>query len=136
MKKVKVIVELTSDGIITARMDKDLFSGMGDTVERAVGNLRTGVAFFVETARENGFPYKPWLAEEFEIELEYDAVKMLKYARGYIKDTKLAKLTGIPAAQLGRYANDKAKPRAAQRRRIIKALHKFATPLYAVALDA
>ena len=39
---------------------------------------------------------------------------------------KLAELTGIPAAQLGRYANDKAKPRPAQRRKIVEALHRFA----------
>jgi len=59
---------------------------------------------------------------------------MLKYARKYIKDTKLAELTGIPAAQLGRYANDKAKPRAAARRKIVEALHKFAQSFYAITL--
>ena len=59
---------------------------------------------------------------------------VLKYAREYIKDTKLAELTGIPAAQLGRYANDKSKPRPAQRRKIIEALHKFAAPFYSIVL--
>lgn len=81
-----------------------------------------------------GFPYKDYLDGDFDVELVYDAVSMLKYAREYIKDTKLAELTGIPAAQLGRYANDKAKPRPAQQRRIIEALRKFAPPLYAIAL--
>jgi len=59
---------------------------------------------------------------------------MLKYAREYIKDTKLAELTGITAVQLGRYANDKATPRLAQRRKIVEALHKFATPFNVITL--
>lgn len=134
MEKVKVIIEWASDGTISAMMEKDLFAGMGDTVEAAVNDLKQGVAFFIETAKERGFPYKPYLAEPFDIELEYDAVSMLKYAREYIKDTKLAELTGISAAQLGRYANDKAKPRAAARRKIVEALHKFAQPFYAITL--
>lgn len=134
MEKVKVIIEWASDGTISAMMEKDLFAGMGDTVEAAVADLKKGVAFYIETAKEMKFPYKDYLDGDFEVELEYDAVSMLKYAREYIKDTKLAELTGIPAAQLGRYANDKAQPRPAQQRKIIEALHKFATPFYAITL--
>lgn len=88
--------------------------------------MKEGVALYIKTAKEMGFPYKAYLDGAYEIELEYDAVSALKYAREYIKDTKLAELTGIPAAQLGRYANDKAKPRPAQRRKIVEALHRFA----------
>lgn len=134
MKKVKIIIEWASDGGIWALMDGEGFTGRGDTVETAIAEMNEGVAFYVETAKEQGYRYKDYLDGGFEIELEYDAVSMLKYAREYIKDTKLAELTGIPAAQLGRYANDKAKPRPAQQRRIIEALHKFATPLYAITL--
>ena len=93
-----------------------------------------GRALYIKTAKEMGFPYKAYLDGAYEIELEYDAVSALKYAREYIKDTKLAELTGIPAAQLGRYANDKSKPRPAQRRKIIEALHKFAAPFYSIVL--
>ena len=93
---------------------KDMFAGMGDTVEAAVADMKEGVALYIKTAKEMGFPYKAYLDGAYEIELEY------------VKDTKLAELTGIPAAQLGRYANDKAKPRPAQRRKIVEALHRFA----------
>lgn len=79
-----------------------------------------------QNGQGDGLSYKAYLDGAYEIELEYDAVSALKYAREYIKDTKLAELTGIPAAQLGRYANDKAKPRPAQRRKIVEALHRFA----------
>ena len=126
MEKVKVIIEWASDGTISAMMEKDMFAGMGDTVEAAVADMKEGVALYNKTAKEMGFPYKAYLDGAYEIELEYDAVSALKYAREYIKDTKLAELTGIPAAQLGRYANDKAKPRPAQRRKIVEALHRFA----------
>jgi hypothetical protein len=115
-------------------MEDDMFAGMGDTVEAAVNDLKEGVAFFIEVAKEEGFPYKAYLDGDYEIELDYDAVSMLKYAREYIKDTKLAELTGITAVQLGRYANDKAKPRPAQRRKIVEALHKFAAPFNSIIL--
>ena len=128
MEKVKVIIEWASDGTISAMMEKDMFAGMGDT------DMKEGVALYIKTAKEMGFPYKAYLDGAYEIELEYDAVSALKYAREYIKDTKLAELTGIPAAQLGRYANDKSKPRPAQRRKIIEALHKFAAPFYSIVL--
>jgi predicted RNase H-like HicB family nuclease len=134
MEKIKILIEWASDGTISAMMEKDFFAGTGDTVEAAVADLKAGIGFYIDTAKEKGFPYKDYLDGEFEIELEYDAVSMLKYAREYIRDTKLAELTGIPAAQLGRYANDKAKPRAAQRRKIIEALHRFATPFYTIIL--
>ena len=134
MEKIKVMIEWAADGTISAMMANDLFAGMGNTVEDAVNDLKEGVTFFIKTAKELGFPYKDYLDGGFEIEMEYDAVSMLKYAREYIKDTKLAELTGIPAAQLGRYANDKAKPRHAQCNKIIVALHKFATPLHAITL--
>lgn len=134
MKQIKVIVEWASDGTISAMMTDDMFAGMGSTVEEAVADMRQGVALFIETAKEKGFPYKEYLDGDFTIDLEYDAVSMLKYAREYIKDSKLAKLTGIPAQQLGRYANDKSKPRPAQRKRIVDALRRFAAPLYAITL--
>ena len=75
-----------------------MFAGMGDTVEAAVADMKEGVALYIKTAKEMGFPYKAYLDGAYEIELEYDAVSALKYAREYIKDTKLAELTGIPAA--------------------------------------
>ena len=134
MKKVSVLIGWASDGTISAMMTDEMFSGMGDTVEAAVADLKKGVAFYIETAKEKGFPYKDYLDGEFTVELEYDAVSMLQYAREYIKDTKLAELTGIPAQQLGRYANEKSKPRPAQRQRIVEALRRFAAPLYAITL--
>lgn len=132
MEKVKVIIEWASDGTISAMMQEDLFAGMGDTVEAAVNDMKAGVALYVKTAKEMGFPYKPYLDGDFEVVPEYDAVSALQYAREYIKDTKLSELTGIPAAQLGRYANEKSKPRPAQRRRIMEALHRFAAPFYSI----
>lgn len=134
MKKVSVIIGWASDGTISAMMRDEMFSGMGDTVEEAIADMKRGVTLFIETAKSMKFPYKEYLDGDFEVELEYDAVSALKYAREYIKDTKLAELTGIPAAQLGRYANDKSRPRPAQRRKIIEALHKFAVPFYSIVL--
>ncbi len=134
MKKVKVTIEWATDGGIWAIMDGDHFTGRGETVEAAVKELKEGVSFFIETAKEMKFPYKDYLEGDYEIELDYDAVSMLKYAREYMKDTKLAELTGISAVQLGRYANDKAVPRPTQCRKIVEALHKFATPFYAITL--
>lgn len=134
MKTIKVIVEWASDGTISVMMADEMFAGMGSTVEEAVADMKRGVEFYVETAKERGFSYKEYLDNGYEIELEYDAVSMLKYAREYITNAKLAELTGIPAQQLGRYANDRSMPRPAQRRKIVEALSKFAAPLYAITL--
>ncbi len=132
--KIKVLVEWASDGTISAMMENELFAGMGSTVDEAIKDMKEGIALFIVTAKEKGFPYKDYLDGDFDIELEYNAVSMLKYAREYIKDTKLAELTGIQVQQLARYANEKTKPRPAQRRRIVEALRKFAAPLYAITL--
>lgn len=134
MKKIKVTAEWASDGTVSVMMQDDMFAGMGDTVKDAIADMKDGVALFVKTAKEMGFPYKDYLDGGYEIELEYDAVSMLQYARGYIKDTKLSELTGIPAIQLGRYANDRTKPRPAQQHKIVSALHKFATPFQSITL--
>lgn len=134
MKTVKVLIEWASDGGIGAIMQDEMFTGQGDTVDAAVKDMKEGIVLYNKTAKEMGFPYKDYLDGDFEIELEYDAVSMLQYAREYIKDTKLAELTGISAQQLGRYANEVSKPRPAQRRRIVEALRRFAAPLYAITL--
>ena len=81
MEKVKVIIEWASDGTISAMMEKDMFAGMGDTVKAAVADMKEGVALYIKTAKEMGFPYKAYLDGAYEIELEYDAVSALKYAR-------------------------------------------------------
>lgn len=56
MEKVKVIIEWASDGTISAMMEKDMFAGMGDTVEAAVADMKEGVALYIKTAKEMGFP--------------------------------------------------------------------------------
>jgi predicted RNase H-like HicB family nuclease len=132
MNIVKANAGWASDGFVSVWTQKDIFSGGGNTIEEAIENLREGIKFHVETSKERNYPYPAWLDEPFELELEYDVVSMLQYARGFIKDTKLAELTNISAAQLGRYANQKAKPRAPQRRKIIEGLHKLATQISAI----
>mgnify|MGYP000225922784 CR=1 FL=1 len=126
MEKVKVIIEWASDGTISAMMEKDMFAGMGDTVEAAVADMKEGVALYIKTAKEMGFPYKAYLDGAYEIELEYDAVSALKYAREYIKDTKLAELTGIPAASWAVMRTIRPSPALPSAARLVEALHRFA----------
>ncbi|MEZ3441527.1 hypothetical protein [Alistipes sp.] len=134
MKKLKVEIGWASDGTVSAMLENDLFAGMGDTVEEAIADMKTGMALYRDTMKEDGRSYPAYLDEACTFELEYDAVSALKYAREYIKDTKLSEMTGIPAAQLGRYANDKSKPRPAQRRKIIEALHHFSAAFASITL--
>lgn len=42
-------------------MQDEMFAGMGETVEAAVDDLKKGVAFYIETAKDMGFPYKDYL---------------------------------------------------------------------------
>ncbi len=132
MKTIKVIVEWASDGGIWAWTKEGLFAGRGDTVEEAVAEMKEGIASHVQVCKEESYPYPAFLDEPYELELEYDVVSMLQYARSFIKDTKLAEFTKISAAQLGRYANEKTKPRAPQRRKIIEGFHKLASQFNAI----
>jgi predicted RNase H-like HicB family nuclease len=132
MNVVKVNVGWASDGFVNVWTQKELFAGGGNTIEEAIEDMRKGMEFHVEVSKEEGCPYPAWLDGPFELALEYDVVSMLQYTRGFIKDTKLAELTGISAAQIGRYANEKAKPRAPQRRKIVEGLHKLATQISAI----
>ncbi|MCD8173771.1 MAG: helix-turn-helix domain-containing protein [Alistipes sp.] len=134
MKTVKVNIEWASDGTVGAIMQEDLFAGHGDSVEAAVEDMRNGVALFVETAKEQGFPYKPFLADAYEVELEYDIESILKYARNYMSEIGIAKLTGISPAQLNRYTNGKDKPRPTQARKILESLQRFGAAFSAISL--
>lgn len=134
MEKVPVIIEWASDGGIGAMMKEESFSGLGDTVEAAIEDMKEGVRFFIETAKEMGFPYKEYLDGDYEIEIEYDVQSMLQYARHYMTDAGIGELTNINPVQIARYATGQAKPRQPQKRKIIEAFQRFGTAFAAISL--
>lgn len=134
MKKVKTNVEWASDGTVSVYMEEESFSGMGDNVDAAIEDMKKGVTFFIQTAKEEGFPYKDYLDGEYELDLNYDIQSLLEYAENFMTDKGIAKLSGVSPVLIGRYSNGQAKPRKEQAMKILKSLQEFGQKFAAIAL--
>jgi len=72
MKKIDVIIALTKDGGYNVYCEKEMFSGMGDTVESAKADMIDQISFFKETAIEDGYEYPAFLDDEYEFVYKTD----------------------------------------------------------------
>lgn len=125
MKRVKVIIEWASDGGVGAMMQDEAFAGQGDTIKEAIDDMRKGVAFYIETAKEMNFPYKEYLDGDYDIEMEYDVPSLIQYASHYMSDTALGEVAGVSPVQIGRYSRGEAKPRPDTAQKIFNGLQAF-----------
>lgn len=133
MEKLIVIVERTKDGF-SVYSENEPFAGMGDTEAAAIADLKAGIEFYIETAKERGYKYSAYLDGDYEIELKYDVRSMLEYYGDFISDVGMEKLTGISKTQIWRYTHGKATPRAPQIRKIVEGLHRLGAELSAISL--
>ena len=68
MKTIEAKIERSSEnGTYSVYCENELFSGMGDSAEAAMVNLREQMEFFKKTAMEEGFSYPCFLDEAYEI---------------------------------------------------------------------
>ena len=74
MKKITAIIGIASDGVYSVYCDKEMFSGMGDTLEAAKKNMEESMFFFRDVCKEEGYSYPEWLDGEYEIEYKFDPV--------------------------------------------------------------
>ncbi len=133
MRKIQAIIERAEDGTYAVRCDKEIFSGMGDTVEEAKKDMATQMAFYKETAIKEGFKYPAFLDGEFEVEYSFDILSVTGYyiKKGYFSLATLSKITGISQKQLWSYANG-TRPRKAQADRIRDGLMSLSNDLDAI----
>ena len=57
MKTIEAIIERAEDGTFDVYCTKEIFSGVGRTIEEAKHDMQEQMAFYKKTAKEEGFKY-------------------------------------------------------------------------------
>ena len=119
MYTVEAIIERADDGTFDVYCTKEIFSGAGDTIDAAKQDMLDQIAFYKETALEEGFKYPEFLDGEYEVHYTVDSLSLMRYyvLSGLFSLAGLEKMTGINQKQLWSYLHG-TKPRKAQSNRI------------------
>lgn len=133
MKQIEAIIERATDGTYSVYCKDEIFSGMGNTIAEAKADMEKQIAFYKETAQEEGFKYPDFLDGAFEITYTIDALSLMNYyvKAGIFSLATLEKVTGIAQKQLWAYTNG-TKPRKAQADRIYAGFQKLSKDLDAI----
>lgn len=128
MKKVKAIIERSSEGIYSIYMDNDTLSygvsGQGDTVEQARNDFFAAYEEMKEYYKDENKKF-----EEVEFIFETDTASFLQYYSKILSLAGLERITDISQGQLSHYLNGVKKPRPSTVATIEKKLHNFAKEL-------
>ena len=119
MTTIEAIIERASDGTYNVYCVKEIFSGVGESIEAAKADMKKQMAFYKKTAIDEGFKYPLFLDGEYEIHYSIDATSLMKYYvnAGFFSLSGMERVTGINQKQLWAYMNG-TKPRRAQVERI------------------
>jgi predicted RNase H-like HicB family nuclease len=133
MTTIEAIIERAQDGTYTVYCVNEIFSGAGETIERAQKDMQRQMDFYKETAKAEGFKYPEFLDREYTITYQVDMSSLLKYYvdAGIFSLAGIAKMTGINQKQLWSYLNG-TKPRKAQAQRMEKGFRNLMADLNAV----
>ena len=126
MKQIEAIIERASDGTFAVYCKVEIFSGAGDTIEAAKADMAQQMAFYKETAQEEGFKYPEWMDGEYVVNYTIDMPSLMAYyvGSGVFTLAGLEKVTGISQKQLWSYLNG-TRPRKAQQDRIAAGLQSL-----------
>ena len=132
MNTIEAIIERADDGTYSVYCTKDIFSGMGKTIEEAKVDMQEQMAFYKKTAIEEGFKYPEFLNQEYEIHYTVDSLSLMRYyvLSGFFSLAGMEKMTGINQKQLWSYLHG-TKPRKAQSNRIKAGFEKLRNDLNA-----
>jgi predicted RNase H-like HicB family nuclease len=135
MKQIEAIIERASDGTFTVYCKDEIFSGAGDTIDAAKADMEQQMAFYKETAQEEGFKYPDWMDGEYSVNYTVDMTSLMAYyvGNGIFTLAGLEKVTGISQKQLWAYLNG-TRPRKAQQDRIasgLRSLNKDLSTIFA-----
>ena len=132
MNTIEAIIERADDGTYSVYCTKDIFSGMGKTLEEAKVDMQEQMAFYKKTAIEEGFKYPEFLNQEYEIHYTVDSLSLMRYyvLSGFFSLAGMEKMTGINQKQLWSYLHG-TKPRKAQSNRIKAGFEKLRNDLNA-----
>ena len=133
MRTIEAIIERASDGTYDVYCAKEIFSGVGKTIEEAKQDMKDQMVFYKETAIQEGFKYPEFLDEDYEIHYTVDSLSLMKYyvTSGFFSLAGMEKITGINQKQLWSYLHG-TKPRKAQSSRITAGFEKLRNELNAM----
>jgi len=132
MYTVEAILECADDGTFGVYCTKEMFTGMGKTIEEAKQDMLEQMQFYKETAQEMGFKYPEFLDYDYEIHYTVDSLSLMRYyvLSGIFSLAGMEKMTGINQKQLWSYLHG-TKPRKAQSNRITAGFEKLRKELNA-----
>jgi hypothetical protein len=131
LKKVKIIIERSSDLCSAYAENVEGVYGAGETVSAAKESVVKSIALLKKYNKEN---IPTILKGEYQIVFRFDVESFLSYYKGIFTNAALERLTGINQKQFQHYASGLKKPREAQAKKIETALHKLGSELMAVEL--
>lgn len=119
MTTINAIIERAKDGTYSVYCKNEIFSGAGETLEKAKQDMASQMKFYKETAIKEGFKYPSFLDGDYEINYIIDSSSLLKYyvGAGILSLAGIEKISGINQKQLWSYMHGR-KPRKAQAERI------------------
>src|SRR5580765_4633934 len=106
MKKIKIIIERSTDGLFWAYAESNKLNitGGGATVEACKQDVLSCIEILKELRQ---FP----IEGAFELIYKYDMESLLNYYKGIFSNASLERLTGINQRQLQHYSTGHRKPR-------------------------
>ncbi len=130
MKQIAAIIERASDGTYSVYCQDEIFSGMGDTIDKAKEDMMQQMTRYKKMAGEEGFKYPSFLDEDFEVVYTIDSLSIMKFYlnKGWFSLATLEKVTGISQKQLWTYVHG-TRPRKVQEDRIRAGLYQVSRDL-------
>ena len=105
-----------------------------DTFAELQKEAKESLEFHIEGMVADGDEVPQWLVDgDYEFEYRFlDATSLLRAYEPYLSLAAISRASGINQHQLSHYANGIKRPRAQQRERIVKGIHKIGKELLAL----
>jgi predicted RNase H-like HicB family nuclease len=131
MKKVKIVIERSSDLFSAYAENVGGVYGAGETVSAAKDSVVKAIELLKKYNKEK---VPAILKREYTLVFRFDVESFLNYYKGIFTNAALERITGINQKQFQHYASGLKKPREIQVKKIETALHKLGSELMAVEL--
>ena len=133
MEKIIIVVEASKDSFGAYAENVSGIYGAGATIKECKDSILEAIEIYKEPDMIDSAP-EILKKGGYEIEYKYDVRSILAYYSGIFTKAGLERITGINQKQLGHYASGLKKPREAQQKKIIDALHRLGEDLIALQL--
>jgi predicted RNase H-like HicB family nuclease len=125
MKKIKIIIEKSSDYYDAYAENCEGIYGAGETAEAAKKDIMKCLQLHISRAKN----LPDILNGQYEIEYAYDIQSFLNYYAKILSKSGLEQITGINQKQLGHYANGNKTPKRQTIKKIEYSLQTFGKEL-------